>query len=105
MDVQLKRGLLDACVLRLLETGESYGYKITQDMSGIVKLSESTLYPVLRRMEQQGCLRTRQQAYGGRLRKYYAITNAGAARLAQFQQEWCDVQKIVNFAMKREESV
>lgn len=100
MDAQLKRGLLDACVLAVLARGESYGYKITQDAFGVMELSESTLYPVLRRLEQQGCLLTRQQEHNGRLRKYYRLTGTGVDKLHLFRGEWSEVKRVVDYIME-----
>ncbi|MDR1736823.1 MAG: PadR family transcriptional regulator [Oscillospiraceae bacterium] len=102
MDAQLKRGLLDACVLSVLSRGESYGYKIAQDAMSVMELSESTLYPVLRRMEQQGFLVTRHQEYGGRLRKYYQMTQNGHARLVSFRGEWREIKRAVDFIMEED---
>lgn len=81
MDSQLKKGILDVCVLSALESGESYGYKIISDLNGIIEVSESTLYPILRRLESAGFLTTRTIEHGGRLRRYYKITKDGLARL------------------------
>ena len=97
MDAQLKRGLLDACVLAILARGESYGYRISQDAEQVMAVSESTLYPILRRMEQQGHLDTRQQEHNGRLRKYYRITPNGETRLQTFKAEWREVKKMVDY--------
>jgi PadR family transcriptional regulator PadR len=97
LDAQLKRGLLDACLLAILAKGESYGYKISQNAAQVMAISESTLYPVLRRMEQQGYLVTRQQEHNGRLRKYYRITATGEIRLNGFRSEWRDVKRMVDY--------
>jgi PadR family transcriptional regulator PadR len=99
MDAQLKRGLLDACLLAILSQGESYGYKIIQSAQTVMSIRESTLYPVLRRMEQQGYLETWQQEYSGRLRKYYRITDFGRERLENFRTEWRDVKNMVDYIM------
>jgi PadR family transcriptional regulator PadR len=103
MDAQLKRGLLDACVLAILAPGESYGYRISQDAERVMAVSESTLYPILRRMEQQGYLDTRQQEHNGRLRKYYRITPAGETRLDVFRAEWKAIKKMVDYIMAASE--
>ena len=81
MDIQLKKGVLDICVLHTLEKGESYGYKIIDDLNGVIEISESTLYPILKRLEGAGYLTTRTAEFSGRLRRYYKITQAGLARL------------------------
>jgi len=99
MDAQIKRGLLDACLLAILARGESYGYKLTQDAEQVMTVGESTLYPILRRMEQQGHLETRQEEHNGRLRKYYRITPSGEVRLQTFRQEWREVKKMVDYVM------
>jgi len=99
MDSQLKRGLLDACVLAILAQGESYGYKIIQSAQSVMAIRESTLYPILRRMEQQGFLSTYHQEFNGRLRKYYRITAEGKQRLENFRSEWKDVKQMVDYIM------
>ena len=81
MDAQLKKGLLEVCVLVSLKKEESYGYKIISDVSPYIEISESTLYPILKRLEATGCLTTRTKEYNGRLRKYYMITDAGKKKI------------------------
>lgn len=81
MDSQLKKGILDVCVLHALDGGESYGYKIINDLSEIIEISESTLYPILRRLESAGCLTTHTAEHGGRLRRYYELTREGREKL------------------------
>lgn len=100
MDAQLKRGLLDACLLSVLDRGDSYGYKIAQDAMAVVQVSESTLYPILRRMEQQGCLSPYNQEHNGRLRKYYRITDQGKRRLGEFREQWTEVKKMVDYVLE-----
>ena len=97
MDVQLKKGLLDVCVLAALYREESYGYKIVSDLGPRIGISESTLYPILRRLEQSACLTTREAAHNGRLRKYYAITEQGRARVADFLNGWHEIQAIFEY--------
>lgn len=97
MDAQLKRGLLDACVLSALIKGDSYGYAIIKQLSGKVDISESTLYPILRRLEGAGCVAEFSAESAGRLRKYYAITGEGRARIARFLEEWQDVVAVYEF--------
>lgn len=97
MDPQLKRGLIEVCVLSVLRSGASYGYKIIKDLSGIIEISESTLYPILRRLESSGLLEVYSSEYNGRLRKYYRITNAGVNRIAEFISEWKTVMDVYNF--------
>lgn len=81
MDIQLKKGILDICVLSALERGESYGYKIIDDLRNVVEISESTLYPILKRLESAGYLTTRAAEFSGRLRRYYKITPLGLKKL------------------------
>ncbi len=97
MNVQLKRGLTDVCVLTALKDSDSYGYKIIADLSDVMVMSESTLYPVLKRLESQGFLNTYSKDYNGRLRKYYKITNAGVGRIKDFLEEWKEMEKIGRF--------
>ncbi|MBQ3001396.1 MAG: PadR family transcriptional regulator [Bacilli bacterium] len=104
MDIQLKRGLLDVCVLAAIKNEESYGYQIIKDMKPYVEVSESTLYPILRRLEAQELLTVRTIEYSGRLRKYYHITHLGLKRLEEFKDEWKEVISIYNFVTKGENS-
>lgn len=100
MDIQLKRGLLDICVLAAIKDEESYGYQIIKDIKPYIEISESTLYPILRRLESQSLLTVKNMEYNGRLRKYYYITNLGKERLELFKNEWKEVIAIYNFVMK-----
>ena len=97
MNVQLKRGLIDVCVLAALQDEASYGYKIISDLNNVIPLSESTLYPVLKRLEGQERLTTYSKDFNGRLRKYYQITNAGRRRIKEFMVEWEEMEKVLNF--------
>ena len=97
LDAQMKRGLLENCVLAALARGDSYGYQIIKDVKPFVEIAESTLYPILRRLEAAGPLTVRSAEYNGRLRKYYHINQAGLDRLAQFRNEWKEVASIYNF--------
>ena len=82
--------LLDAIVLSVVSKDKdgTYGYKITQDVRQGIEISESTLYPVLRRLEKDGCLTVYNQEFNGRNRKYYKITETGWAQLSLYRQEW-----------------
>ena len=100
MDIQLKRGLLDVCVLSAIKDEESYGYKIIKDVKPYVELSESTLYTILKRLELGEMLTVRSAEHGGRLRKYYKITDLGRARLEEFKNEWREVMAIYKFVTK-----
>ena len=102
MDVQLKRGLLDVCVLAAIKNGESYGYQIIKDLKPYVELSESTLYTVLKRLETAGMLTVRTAEHGGRLRKYYRITDAGRKRIEDFREEWEEITAICRFVIKED---
>lgn len=100
MDAQLKRGLLDVCVLAAIKDEASYGYKIIKDLAPYVVLSESTLYTILKRLEAAGMLSVRSAEYDGRLRKYYTITLAGLRRIEEFKAEWKQVHLIYQFVAK-----
>lgn len=97
MDTQLKKGLLEACVLAVLKKGESYGYLITKDMMDYIEVSESTLYPVLKRLEAAGCVITYTVEHNGRLRKYYQITDIGKGRITEYLVEFEEIKKIYSF--------
>lgn len=103
MDIQLKRGLLDVCVLAAIKDEDSYGYQIIKDMKPYVEISESTLYPILRRLEAGGMLTVRSAEHSGRLRKYYHITDQGRRRIEDFKGEWKEIISIYQF-ITREES-
>ena len=103
MDVQLKRGLLDVCVLAAIKNEDSYGYKIIKDMKPYLEMSESTLYTILKRLEISGMLKVRTVEHGGRLRKYYHITKAGLGRIEDFKDEWREVMSIYQFVIKEDE--
>ncbi len=103
MDVQLKKGLLDVCVLAAIKDGDSYGYKIIKDMKPYVEMSESTLYTILKRLELSRMLTVNTSEHGGRLRKYYHITSEGLARIEDFKNEWREVMQIYQFVIKEVE--
>ena len=103
MDIQLKRGLLDVCVLAAIKNEESYGYKIIKDMKPYMEMSESTLYTILKRLETAELLTVRTAEHDGRLRKYYRITKAGAERLEDFKNDWKEIVCIYNFVTKEAE--
>ncbi len=100
MDIQLKRGLLDVCVLAAIKNEDSYGYKIIKDMKPYLELSESTLYTILKRLELADMLTVRTAEHGGRLRKYYHITGAGLRRIEEFKEEWKEMVSIYQFVVK-----
>lgn len=100
MDNQMKRGLLDVCVLRAIRDGESYGYQIIKDLSACIQLTESTLYTILRRLEKSLMLTVRSVEYNGRLRKYYRITALGRKKIEDFKAEWREVAAIYQFVCR-----
>ena len=102
MDIQLKRGLLDVCVLAAIKDGESYGYKIIKDMKPYIELSESTLYTILKRLESASMLTVRTVEHDGRLRKYYRITDSGQKRIESFKNEWREIVSIYKFVTKED---
>ena len=97
MDMQLKRGLLDVCVLAAIRNEDSYVYQIIKDMKPYLEMSESTLYTILKRLEAAGMLTVRSAEHDGRLRKYYHITGAGIRRLEDFQNDWQEILAIYRF--------
>ena len=102
MDIQLKRGLLDVCVLAAIKNEDSYGYQIMKDMKPYLELSESTLYTILKRLEKADMLTVRSQEHDGRLRKYYHITPKGLARIEEFQEDWREILSIYQFITRGE---
>lgn len=102
MDIQLKRGLLDVCVLAAIKNEDSYGYKIIKDMKPYIELSESTLYTILKRLEISNMLTVRSAEHGGRLRKYYRITDEGRKRIDDFKEEWSEILSIYRFVTKED---
>lgn len=103
MDIQLKRGLLDVCVLAAIRDEDSYGYKIIKDLKPCMELSESTLYTILKRLEAASMLTVRSAEHGGRLRKYYRITEAGLRRIEEFRREWDEMLSVYRFVTRGED--
>ena len=97
MDTQLKRGLLEVCILAAMQRGDTYGYKLIKDVSPYIAISESTLYPILKRLEAAEAVTVYTREHNGRLRKYYQLTDGGRARIAEFLREWQDVMRIYAF--------
>ncbi len=97
MDAQLKRGVLDVCVLAAIRKEDSYGYKIIKDVSPVLKLSESTLYTILKRLEESKMIEVRTTMHEGRIRKYYHITVRGIKRIEAFKEEWKEIMEIYSF--------
>lgn len=100
MDIQLKRGILDVCVLTAIKNEDSYGYKIIKDLQPYIELSESTLYTILKRLETGKMLKVKTVEHNGRLRKYYHITNEGLKRIEDFKEEWKELMMIYQFVTK-----
>ena len=103
MDIQLKRGLLDVCVLAAIRSEDSYGYKIIKDMKPYIELSESTLYTILKRLETSKMLTVRTAEHDGRLRKYYHITDEGLNRIDEFRIDWKEILSIYRFVTKEDD--
>ncbi len=100
-DTQLKRGLLDIGVLAYLKSGEAHGYGIIKSLSPYFEISESTLYPILRRLETGGCLTVKSVEHNGRLRKIYSITQTGLDKIREFLDNWREVMLIYEFIDQR----
>ena len=103
MDIQLKRCMLDVCVLAVIKNEDSYGYKIIKDLAPDIELSESTLYTILKRLESAQMLTVYTREHGGRLRKYYHITDRGRERIEEFKREWREVMLMYQFVTKEGE--
>ena len=102
MDIQIKKGLLEVCILAVISKQDSYGYQIIKDISACIEISESTLYPILKRLEMGLCLLTYSSEHNGRLRKYYRITDVGKQRIRYFHEEWKELEQIHNFILQEE---
>lgn len=100
MDIQTKRGLLDVCVLSAIKDKDSYGYQIIKDLTPYIEISESTLYPILRRLEESRMLGVYSVEHNGRLRKYYHILPAGLKRIDDFTEDWKEILEIYRFIMR-----
>ena len=97
MDTQLKKGLLEVCVLRAIEIEESYGYQILSKVTKYIEISESTLYPILKRLELMEAVVVRHEEFSGRLRKYYSITSVGEKKLEDFNSQQILLKKVYKF--------
>lgn len=102
MNVQLKKGIVEVCVLASLRKEPSYGYKIIDDISELIEISESTLYPILRRLEASEMLETFTRDFNGRVRKYYRITKRGIEKINDFISEWRDLERVYRFIKEKE---
>ena len=103
MESQFRRGILEACVLAVLEKGESYGYQLVKDVNDFIEISESTMYPILRRLEHTELLEVFSMEHNGRLRKYYRITDKGREKITDMLEEWAEIVKIYQFIVKERE--
>lgn len=97
MDTQRKKGILEICVLAALQKEPSYGYRIVVDLAPCIRVSESTLYPILRRLENSGCVSTFPQEHNGRLRKYYRLESPGQEKIRQFLAEAVEMRRIYRY--------
>ncbi len=102
MDTQLKRGLLEICVLAAIKNEDSYGYKIIRDIKPYLTISESTLYPILKRLHMSGMISEYSIEHNGRLRKYYHINDSGLDRLEEFDDEWQKIVAIYKFVKRND---
>ena len=100
MIFQLGSPLLDACVLAVLKQGDAYGYSLTQQIRSVLDISESTLYPILRRLQKEQFLETYDQPYQGRNRRYYRLTEQGKERLDYFKGEWNEYKDAIDMFME-----
>ncbi len=97
MDAQMKKGVLEICVLSSIRDEESYGYKIISDLEPYIKISESTLYPILKRLESSGAVTTHSVEHNGRLRKYFKITRLGREKIDEFIEGLDELNRICDF--------
>ena len=95
MGFKIESSLLDACALAILHRGDTYGYEITQEMKKSIVISESTLYPVLRRLQKEELCRTYDQPYQGRNRRYYSITEKGEKQLQEYVGQWNEYRNAI----------
>lgn len=103
MTFQIGTPLLDGCVLAILSREDAYGYSLTQRVKEVIDISESTLYPVLRRLQKEGCLTVYDREIQGRNRRYYALTEAGRLLLRECQAAWRDHRKRVERLLLEQE--
>ena len=97
MNIQLKKGLLEVCVLAVLTKEDSYGYQIIKDVSSVVEISESTLYPILKRLEAEQSVSVYSVEHNSRLRRYYKITESGRKKIDDFLLEWQEALSVLEF--------
>lgn len=104
MDIQMKKGLLEYCVLAELKKEESYGYQIIKDISAYIEISESTLYPILRRLESENYVETYNVTHNNRIRRYYRITENGTQHLQRFIDGQEELLQVLRFIAGKEEN-
>jgi PadR family transcriptional regulator PadR len=100
MDSQVKKGILELLVLASLKYEDSYGYIINQEISDVVDISESTLYPILRRLEIQNLVKTYETTYNSRIRKYYQITKLGITKLKESEADFIEMKKVYDYILR-----
>lgn len=100
MNSQIKKGLLDVCVLARIKNSESYGYAIINDLEPMIEISESTLYPILKRLLVKKHITVTTKVHNSRLRKYYKITESGQAEIKDFLNNWGRVENIIDYIRK-----
>ena len=101
MDTQLKKGVLDLCVLSILKKKDHYGYELVQKISKDISITEGTLYPILRRLKNDGYLQTYlRESNEGPSRKYYSLTKNGEMKTIQLKKEWIDFEKKIDKILK-----
>lgn len=96
MKIQITADLLDGIVLAILERNDYYGYALTQRVQEVITISESTMYPVLRRLKKDSYVTTYDQPYQGRNRRYYQITADGKSHLARVRRLWNDYKNTLD---------
>jgi len=100
MAIQITGSLLEACVLAVIKEEDAYGYSLTQNVKQILEISESTLYPVVRRLQTEGCLETYDKPHNGRNRRYYKITDLGVEKYQTTLREWKEFKENIDKIMK-----
>lgn len=101
MTIQIPTGLLEGVVLAILDKQDMYGYALTKEIQAHISVSESTIYPVLRRLQREGDLMTYDESYEGRIRRYYQITTLGQGHLTEIEQEWATFSTHITTIFRR----
>lgn len=105
MDAQLKKGSLDICVLASLLNEDSYGYKIIQDLENVLDISESTLYPILKRLEANKLVKSYSVEHNGRLRKFYSISQEGRKKIIAYLKDFKELLNVYEYIVKRSKKI